>query len=63
MMNNRGTATPRSLVRYPLHPDSKFRGRRHVIAFAMQAVGKESDDIEENEFIGEDAEPTDTPWR
>jgi hypothetical protein len=61
----------RSLVRYHLHPESKFRGgeydqrgalrRRHVIAFAMQAIGKESDDIEENEFIGEDAGPTEHP--
>jgi hypothetical protein len=61
----------RSLVRYHLHPESKFRGgdydqhgalrRRHVIAFAVQAIGKESDDIEENEFIGEDAGPTEHP--
>ena len=61
----------RSLVRYHLHPESKFRGgdydqrgalrRRHVVAFAMQAIGKESDDIEENEFIGEDAGPTEHP--
>ena len=61
----------RSLVRYHLHPESKFRGgdydqhgalrRRHVIAFAMQAIGKESDDIEENEFIGEDAGPMEHP--
>jgi hypothetical protein len=61
----------RSLVRYHLHPESKFRGgdydrrgalcRRHVVAFAMQTIGKESDDIEENEFIGEDAGPTEHP--
>jgi hypothetical protein len=61
----------RSLVRYHLHPESKFRGgdydqrgalhRRHVVAFAMQTIGKESDDIEENEFIGEDAAPTEHP--
>jgi hypothetical protein len=61
----------RSLVRYHLHSESKFRGgdydqrgalrRRHVIAFAMQAIGKESDDIEQNEFIGEDAGPTEHP--
>ena len=61
----------RSLVRYHLHSESKFRGgnydqrgalrRRHVIAFAMQAIGKESDDIEENEFIGEDTGPTEHP--
>jgi transcriptional regulator with XRE-family HTH domain len=35
--------------------------RRHVIAFAVQAIGKESDDIEENEFIGEDAGPAEHP--
>jgi hypothetical protein len=61
----------RSLVRYHLHPESKFRGgdydqhgalrRRHVIAFAIQAIGKEADDIEENEFIGEDTGPTGLP--
>ena len=61
----------RSLVRYHLHPESKFRGgdydqhgalrRRHVIAFAVQPIGKESDDIEENEFIGEDAGPAEHP--
>jgi hypothetical protein len=61
----------RSLIRYHLHPESKFRGgdydqrgalrRRHVIAFATQAIGKESDDIEENEFIGEDAGPAEHP--
>ena len=61
----------RGLVRYHLHPESKFRGgdydqsgplrRRHVKAFAMQAIGKESDDIEENEFIGEDTRPAELP--
>jgi hypothetical protein len=59
----------RSLVRYHLHPETKFQGgdfdqrgplkRRHVFALAQQLIGKEADDIEENEFIGEDAEPTD----
>jgi hypothetical protein len=59
----------RSLVRYHLHPDSKFRGgdyhqrgmlrRRHVKALTIQAIGKESDKLEENEFIGEDAGPPD----
>ena len=57
----------RSLVRYHLHPESKFEGgdydqrgplrRRHVLALAVQAIGKESDDIEENEFIGEETGP------
>jgi hypothetical protein len=59
----------RSLVRYHLHPESKFRGgdyhqrgmlrRRHVKALTIQAIGKESDILEENEFIGEDAGPPD----
>ncbi len=61
----------RGLVRYHLHPESKFRGgeydklgtlrRRHVLALAVQTIGKESDNIEENEFIGEDAGPTEHP--
>jgi hypothetical protein len=61
----------RSLVRYHLHPEAKFRGgdydqhgvlrRRHVVAFAIQAIGKEADDIEENEFLGEDTGPTELP--
>jgi hypothetical protein len=55
----------RSLVRYHLHPETKFEGgeydqrgplkRRHVFALAQQSIGKEADNIEENEFIGEDA--------
>jgi hypothetical protein len=55
----------RSLVRYHLHPESKFLGgeydqrgplkRRHVRALGRQAISKESDKLEENEFIGEDA--------
>jgi hypothetical protein len=59
----------RSLVRYHLHPETKFQGgdfdqrgpltRRHVFALARQAIGKEADNIEENEFIGEDTGPPD----
>ena len=59
----------RSLVRYHLHPETKFQGgeydqrgplrRRHVFALAQQSIGKEADNIEENEFIGEDAGPPD----
>ena len=33
--------------------------RRHVFALAQQSIGKEADNIEENEFIGEDAGPPD----
>jgi hypothetical protein len=49
------------------HPETKFQGgdydqrgslkRRHVFALAQQSIGKEADNIEENEFIGEDADP------
>jgi hypothetical protein len=59
----------RSLVRYHLHPETKFQGgnfdqrgplkRRHIFALAQQAIGKEADNIEEYEFIGEDAGPPD----
>jgi hypothetical protein len=59
----------RSLVRYHLHPETKFQGgdfdqrgplrRRHVFARARQSIGKEADNIEENEFIGEDTGPPD----
>src|SRR5208337_3453219 len=59
----------RSLVRYHLHPETKFQGgdfdqrgplrRRHVFALAQRSIGKEADNIEENEFIGEDAGPPD----
>ena len=59
----------RSLVRYHLHPETKFPGgdfdqrgplkRRHVFALAQQSIGKEADNIEENEFIGEDTGPAD----
>jgi hypothetical protein len=55
------------LVRYHLHPETKFQGgdfdkrgplkRRHVFALAQQSIGKEADKIEENEFIGENANP------
>jgi hypothetical protein len=57
----------RSLTRYHLHPETKFQGgeydqrgslkRRHVFALAQQSIGKEADNVEENEFIGEDADP------
>lgn len=57
----------RSLVRYHMHQEQKFRGggcdqtgvltRRRVFAIAVQSIGKEADDIEE-EAIGE-AEPPD----
>ncbi len=59
----------RSLVRYHLHPETKFQGGefdqrgplrwRHIFALAQQSIGKEADNIEENEFIGEDAGPPD----
>ncbi len=61
----------RSLVRYHLHPESKFEGggydqrgvlrRRHVRALMMQAISKESDNLEENEFVGKDAGPVEHP--
>jgi hypothetical protein len=61
----------RSLVRYHLHPENKFRGgdygqrgplrRRHVSALTHVPIGKESDQIEENEYIGEDAGPLEHP--
>jgi hypothetical protein len=61
----------RSLVRYHLHRESKFEGgdydqrgplrRRRVKALTIQAIGKESDNLEENEFIGEDAGPIEHP--
>ena len=54
----------RSLARYHLHPEAKFYGgdydergilhRRHIHALAFQAIGKEADNIEEREFIGDD---------
>ncbi len=61
----------RSLIHYHLHPESKFQGgdyhqrgvlgRRHVKALTIQAIGKESDNLEENVFIGEDAGPVEHP--
>jgi hypothetical protein len=61
----------RSLVRYHMHEESKFWGgeydqrgplrRRHVRALSLKPIGKESDNIEENEFIGEDAGPIEHP--
>ena len=57
----------RSLVRYHLHVETKFQGGdfdqlaplsvANVFALAQQSIGKEADNIEENEFIGEDADP------
>ncbi|MGH7173514.1 MAG: hypothetical protein ACRELG_24805 [Gemmataceae bacterium] len=54
----------RSLVRYHLQSESKFlngednqRGtlrRRHAFALAFQLIGKEADNIEERESIGDD---------
>ncbi len=53
----------RNLVRYHLHPEMKFQGgdfdqrgilkRRHTNVVGVQLIGKESDHIEEAEFIGE----------
>jgi transcriptional regulator with XRE-family HTH domain len=61
----------RSLVRYHLHPETKFWGgeydqrgplrRRQVVALTHVPIGKESDQIEENEYIGEDAGPLEHP--
>ncbi|MDB5595656.1 MAG: hypothetical protein JWM36_2617 [Hyphomicrobiales bacterium] len=61
----------RSLIRYHLHQETKFWGgeyeqrgplkRRHVQAIALQPIGKESDNIEEHEFIGADAGPSAHP--
>jgi plasmid maintenance system antidote protein VapI len=54
----------RSLVRYHLHPEAKFRGgdydqrgplsRRHVLAETIQPIGKEADKLEERELVGSD---------
>lgn len=53
----------RSLVRYHLHQETKFWGanydqrgalrRRHVYVLTFQAIGKEADNIEEREIIGD----------
>jgi hypothetical protein len=57
----------RSLVFYHLHPEGKFHGgdydergimrRRHVYALAFQAIGKEADNIEAQEFVQDDDGP------
>ena len=54
----------RSLNMYHLHRESKFRGsnydergilsRRHVFALAVQSIGKEADNLEEREAVGDD---------
>lgn len=54
----------RSLNLYHLHRETKFRGgnydesgilsRRHVFALAVQSIGKEADNLEEKEAIGDD---------
>jgi hypothetical protein len=61
----------RSLIRYHLHPETKFWGgeydqrgslrRRHVSALTHLSIGKEADHIEENEFIGEETGPLENP--
>jgi transcriptional regulator with XRE-family HTH domain len=61
----------RSLVRYHLHQETKFWGGeydqrgplrgRHVFALTHVPIGKESDQIEENEYIGEEAGPLEHP--
>ena len=61
----------RSLVRYHLHPETKFWGgeydqrgplrRRHLFALTHVPIGKESDQIEENEYIGGEAGPLEHP--
>lgn len=53
----------RSLARHHLHAEMKFRGgsedergplqRRHVEAWAVIPIGKEADNLEEREFLGE----------
>jgi len=62
----------RALARYHLHPEEKFLGgdydqrgilmRRHVHALAFQPIGKESDEIEEREVLGDDEEPIQWPF-
>jgi Helix-turn-helix len=54
----------RSLTRYHMHSEAKFWGgtdsergklrRRQVHAVAYQSIGKEADNLEEREFIGDD---------
>ena len=53
----------RSLTRHHLHPELKFNGgdydergtlqRRHVLAWAISAIGKEADNLDEREALGE----------
>lgn len=53
----------RSLTRHHLHPELKFDGgdydqrgtlkRRHVLAWAISAIGKEADNLDEREALGE----------
>lgn len=62
----------RSVARYHLHPEGKFIGadfdqrgtlkRRHVHALAFQPIGKEADEIEEREALGEDEGPLERPF-
>jgi hypothetical protein len=62
----------RSLARYHLHPEEKFIGgdfdqrgvlkRRHVHALAFQPIGKEADEIDEREALGEDEGPLERPF-
>src|SRR5262249_25555489 len=57
----------RALVRHHLHSEMKFLGgaddqrgslrRRLVDAWAVIRIGKEADNLEEREFLGEDEEP------
>jgi hypothetical protein len=61
----------RSLVRYHLHPETKFWGgeydqrgplrHRRVFALTHVPIGKEADQIEESEYIGEEAGPLEHP--
>jgi hypothetical protein len=61
----------RSLTLYHLHPEGKFHGgdydelgilrRRHVHALAFQAIGKEADNIEAQEFVQDDEGPIEHP--
>jgi hypothetical protein len=61
----------RSLVRYHLHPETKFWGgeydqrgplrRRHVSALTHLPIGKEADQIEESEYVGGEAGPLEHP--
>jgi len=56
----------RSLARYHLHREAKFLGgsfdergilrRRHVKVLSFQQIGKEADNLEEREYIGDSSE-------